>query len=143
MQRRDGPRRLRDRDDGDDVWAVFVNLLTAFTYSSCFLVWRKVVWRRIVRPWFRTSISLYWLRYLVELFFYAYCIVYVAVFSALAITMYFQWGRTTPAIAPFPGGSGPHLICGSLGQPESTTQMDQFIRFCRAHSWVQQTDRQV
>jgi len=74
---------------------------------------------------------------------YAYCIVYVAVFSALAITVYFQWGRTTPAIAPFPGGSGPHLICGSLGQPESTTQMDQFIRFCTAHSWVQLTDRQV
>jgi len=46
------------------------------------------------------------------------------------------------------GGSGPHLIRGSLGQPESIwsylkRHINRFIRFCRAHGCDQQTDRRT
>jgi len=38
--------------------------------------------------------------------------------------LYFTMGRSlTPEIAPSCGGCGPHLIHGSLGPPESSTQM--------------------
>jgi len=49
---------------------------------------------------------------------------------------------------PFPWGDlDPHLIHGSLGPPESTSQTAsrsvQFSRFCRAHGRYRQTDRQT
>ena len=43
---------------------------------------------------------------------------------------------------PFRGGSGPHLIHSSLGQPESTFQTDRFSRFCKVHGRYRQTNRQ-
>jgi len=52
-----------------------------------------------------------------------YCIVYIAVFGTLTVTVHFQLSRTTRKIASSPGGDpGPNLIRGSLGLPESTTQ---------------------
>ena len=41
------------------------------------------------------------------------------------VSLYFTMGRPFPLpfkIAPTNRGSGPHLICGSRGQPESSTQ---------------------
>jgi len=44
-------------------------------------------------------------------------------------------------------GSGPHLIHGSLGAPESSTHttsdFDRLSGFCRAHNCDRQTDRQT
>jgi len=34
---------------------VCVNLFAAFTYFSCFLVLKKVVWQHIVQPLFKTN----------------------------------------------------------------------------------------
>jgi len=34
-----------------------------------------------------------------------------------------QWAAPLPQNCPFPSGSGPHLIHGSLGSPDSSTQM--------------------
>ena len=55
---------------------------------------------------------------------YVYCIVYVAILSANAVTMHFHWGEQPPKL-PLPlGDAGPHLhlIHGSLGPPEYKTQ---------------------
>ena len=43
------------------------------------------------------------------------------------------------------GDLNPHLICGSLGQPESTPQTayDRCSCFCRAHDCNRPTDRQI
>jgi len=44
-------------------------------------------------------------------------------------------GEFSPKIATSHGGSGPHLIHGSLGPPDSSTQAAcyRFSHFCRAH----------
>ena len=54
---------------------------------------------------------------------------------------YFTMGRASfPKISPSHMGSGPHLIRGSLGPPECSTQMaSRSVQlFCRAHYTVSQ-----
>ena len=55
----------------------------------------------------------------------------------------FQWAGQLPKTAPSCGGSGPHLIHGFLGPPElppnGISRLNQFIRFCTAHKYNQQT----
>jgi len=54
-----------------------------------------------------------------------------------------QWDTPSPLkIAPSHGGSGPHLIHGSLGPPESSTQTaSQLLQAFSQGSLVWQTDR--
>ena len=57
--------------------------------------------------------------------------------------MHFSGGVQPPKF-PLPWGDpGPHLIHGSLAHPspQAKRQLDRFIRFCRVHCCVQQTDR--
>ena len=55
-------------------------------------------------------------------------------------SLYFTMGRP---FLPLHGGSGPHLINGSLGPPESSTQTtSQSVQLlCRAHSHDRLTER--
>jgi len=60
------------------------------------------------------------------------------------LSLYFTMRCPSPLkIAPSHGGSGPHLIHGSLGPPESSTQMaSRSVQpFCRAHKCDRPTDR--
>jgi len=63
------------------------------------------------------------------------------------ITMHFN-RPDNPQMAPptaFPWVSGPHLMHGSLGLPESAPKrhLDRFSRFCRAHERDHATDSDV
>ena len=60
-------------------------------------------------------------------------------------SLYFTTGAPSPKL-PLPmGDQDLHLIHGSLGPLESSTQhhLDQFIHFCRAHYSDGETDRQT
>ena len=60
------------------------------------------------------------------------------------LPLYFTMGRPFPSKLPLPWGDvDSHLIHGSLGPPESSTQMtSQSVQpFCRAHYCDRQTDR--
>jgi len=54
----------------------------------------------------------------------------------------FPAGRTTRKIVHFPGDPGPHLTRGYWAHQsqQHKRHIDRFIRFCRAHACVQQTD---